>query len=54
MDTTLDERVVRKTYLITFSFVDKTKSPGQERFAAQVIEAFDSTNESNAKPKQCA
>ena len=54
MDTTLYERVVRKTYLITFSSVDKIESPGKVRFAAQVIETFDSTNESNAKPKQCA
>ena len=51
MDTTLCKQAPRKTYLITYSKVDKTKSSDKGPFAAQVIEAFVAANESNFKPK---
>lgn len=54
MNNTLDKRAVRKTYLITYSQVDKNKSSDKERFTEQVIEAFDPTKESNVQPVQWA
>lgn len=50
--TELDPKLVRKTYLITYSQAVTEKCPDRETFSKLVLESFQKTTKTNVKPVQ--
>ena len=46
----LDSKLVRKTYLITYSKADDSKCPDRDRFSKLILESFEKSTKTNVKP----